>query len=224
MIETTGQYYDTLPDGRVLIATVCPEHCTPDTLRLLWDDPESITPDQRRKIFALCGEIAVWSGHHPEFVRKSMQADFLRENMDRLQLTTLSLAAGAGCSKSTARMLLNYLICFCLAFDVPTSKPLSDCAEDLAQYTYACLVHKKCCVCGRRADLHHVDQIGMGFNRRTKAQLGALALPLCREHHSEYHTLGRDTFAELYHVEPVPIDSKIAGVYGLTEAAKRDAD
>ena len=152
-----------------------------------------------------------------------MQADFLHENLDRLQLSTLSLAAGAGCSKSTARMLIDYLVNFCLAFDVPTREPLSSCADDLAQYTYACLLHKKCCVCGKRADLHHVDQVGMDFNRRIKAQLGALALPLCREHHGEYHTLGRETFQELYHVEPVPIDRRIAEVYGLTEEAMQEA-
>lgn len=219
MIETTGQLYDVLPDGRVLIATPLPEGGSVETLRLLWDDPEEITAEQRRKIFALCGEIAIWSGHSPEFVRKSMQADFLRENLERLQLTALSLASGAGCSKTTARMLIDYLINFMLAFDVPSSEPLQENADDLGQYTYACLLHKKCVICGKRADLHHVDQIGMGYDRRKKHQIGALALPLCREHHGEYHTLGCAVFMALYHVEPVPIDQKIANIYGLTKEA-----
>ncbi len=219
MIETQAQYYDTLPDGRVLIATTLPENCSTDALRLLWDDPEAITAEQRRKIFVLCGEIAVWSGHHPEFVRKSMQSDFLRDNLEQLQLTSISLASGGGCSKSTARMLIDYLICFMLAFDVPTSEPLQESADDLEQYTYACLIHKKCVICGKKADLHHVDQIGMGYNRKTKPQLEALALPLCREHHGEYHTLGCKTFTDLYHVAPVPIDRKIAETYDLTKQA-----
>ena len=215
MIETQGTFYDFLPDGRALVATYLPEGASFDTLRLLWDDPEAITAEQRRKIFALNGEIAAWSGHDPEYTRKNLLSDFLRENLERLQMATISLAAGANCSKSTARMIIDYLINFILSNNVPTHEPLIQIADDIRQYVYACLLHKKCAVCQQKADLHHVDAIGMGYNRQEKPQLGNRVLPLCREHHREIHNIGLTAFLEKYHLEPVELDLRLAKVYGI---------
>ena len=223
MIETSGQYYDTLPDGRVLIATYFPENASFESLRLLWDDPETITGEQRRKIFALNGEIAVWSGHDSEYTRKNLLADFLRENLEKLQMSTISLATGANCSKSTARMIIDYLISFILNNNVPTKEPLMQNADDIQQYVYACLASKKCAVCGRKADLHHVDAIGMGYNRQDKPQIGARVLPLCRMHHQEWHNVGGTEFDKRYHLEPVALDQRLAKVYGLTKKAREIA-
>ena len=125
----------------------------------------------------------------------------------------------ADCTMTQAREYISFLIDFCLAEDVPTRVPLLELADDVQRGMYSCLLHKKCCVCQRRAELHHVDQVGMGYNRQTKAQLGALVLPLCREHHQEYHNRGRTAFESLYHVEPVELDERLAKVYGLTKKA-----
>lgn len=218
MIETVGTYYDTLDDGRVLVVTSMPPVACADEIRILWDDPEEITAAQRRKIFSLCGDIAVWSGGSVEYVRKNLQADFLRENLTQLQLTSISLASGGNCSKSTARMLIDYLINVILEYDIPTLVGLSIQADDIGQYVYACLIHKKCAVCGKKAELHHVDAIGAGYDRRTKPQLVARVLPLCREHHMEFHNAGEKAFNDKYHLEPVELDQRIAAVYKLTRA------
>ena len=169
----------------------------------------------------VCGEIAVWSGSDAEYVRKNLQADFLRENLTQLQLTSISLASGGNCSKSTARMLIDYLVNVILEYDVPTKEPLVQHADDIGQYVYACLLHRKCAGCGRKADLHHADAIGMGYDRRTKPQLGARVLPLCREHHGEWHTVGGTAFGQKYHLEPVKLDQRLAGIYKLTQSAAR---
>lgn len=219
MTTTYGKYYDTLPDGRVLIVSPMPEGADGTDVRLLWQDQDEITADQRKKIFAICGEIAIWSGHDKELVRKVQTADFLRQNIEQLQLSALSLAITGNCDKGTATLFIDYLINFCLENNVPTARPLQEYADDLERYTYAALLHKRCLVCGRKADLHHCDQVGMGYDRNTKPQLGALVMPLCREHHSEWHTIGRTAFEERYHVSPVPIDKRIAAKYGITGRA-----
>lgn len=36
---------------------------------------------------------------------------------------------------------------------------------------------RKCAVCGRRAELHHVDRVGMGRDRREICHIGMQALP-----------------------------------------------
>lgn len=219
MTEARGRYYDSLPDGRILLAVTLPDGAEADECRVLFADRDEITPDQRRKIFAINGEIASWSAHDPEYVRKNLMSDFLRENIERLQLSSLSLAMSGNCDKGTASLFIEYLINFCLENSVPTSRPLQEYADDLERYTYSALLHKRCLICGRKADLHHVDQVGMGFSRETKPQLGALVMPLCREHHSEWHTIGRTAFENKYHAVPVPMDKRIAQKYHISGMA-----
>lgn len=214
MKESAGTLYSILPDGRALIAAPMPENVQ-DTVRVLWPDTEEITPEQRRKIFAIVGEIACWSGYAPEDARKGLTVDFLRKNIERLQTSAISLAMGGGCDKGTASLFIDYLISFCLESNVPTARPLSEYADDLERYTYAALMHKRCLVCGKKADLHHVDAVGMGYDRRTKPQLGAMVMPLCREHHGEYHSIGGTAFGEKYHTVPVAMDERIAKKYGI---------
>lgn len=219
MQTTYGRYYDTLPDGRVLIVSPIPDGADETKVRLLWQDRDEITADQRKKIFAICREIADWSAHDPEYVRKNLTADFLRANIERLQMSALSLAISGNCDKGTASLFIEFLINFCLENDVPTSRPLQEYADDLEKYVYASLLHKRCLVCGKKADLHHVSTIGMGYNRNTKPQIGALVMPLCREHHSEYHTIGRTAFENRYHAIPVPLTKQVAGKYHISGKA-----
>jgi hypothetical protein len=219
MTTTYGSYYDTLPDGRVLIVSPMPEGADGTDVRLLWQDQDEITADQRKKIFAIVAEIAQWSAHDPEYVRKNLTADFLRANIEQLQLSALSLAISGNCDKGTASLFIDYLISFCLENAVPTSRPLQEYADDLEKYTYTALLHKRCLICGKKADLHHVSQIGAGYSRETKPQLGALVMPLCRVHHTEYHSIGRTAFENRYHAVPVPMDKRIAGKYNISGKA-----
>ena len=123
-----------------------------------------------------------------------------------------------------AREYITFLIDFCLAEDVPTKAPLMELADDIERGIYSCLCQKKCCVCQKKAELHHCQSIGAGYNRREKPQVGALVMPLCREHHMEWHRTSGKGFNELYHVVPVRMDKHIAKVYGLTEAAQQEGE
>ena len=219
MTESCGTYYSTLPDGRVLLACTLPDGADEAEARVLWQDREEISGEQRRKIFAIVAEIANWSAHDPEYVRKNLTADFLKANMEKLWLSILSLASGGNCDKGTASLFITFLVDFCLENDVPTSRPLQEYADDLERYTYSALLHKRCLICGKKADLHHADQVGLGYNRNTKPQLGALVMPLCREHHTEWHTIGRTAFEERYHAKPVPLTKQVAGKYRISGKA-----
>ena len=96
--------------------------------------------------------------------------------------------------------------------------------DDLERYIYACLLCKTCCVCGKRAELHHVDRIGMGNDRTKVNHIGRRCLPLCREHHMEVDQIGDEALCARYHVEPVKIDARIAKTYKLhTKRVDRDA-
>jgi hypothetical protein len=78
------------------------------------------------------------------------------------------------------------------------------------------LVNKKCCVCGLKADLHHVDHVGTGRDRDEIIHEGMKVLPLCREHHREAHTNGQKTFEEKWHItDGIEADKTICRIYKL---------
>lgn len=70
-------------------------------------------------------------------------------------------------------------------------------------------LQRVCCICGRRAEIHHFDQIGTKGNRNKISHIGLRALPLCRHHHTEIHNSNRDEFIEKYHLTPFVIDKKM---------------
>ena len=72
------------------------------------------------------------------------------------------------------------------------------------------LVNKKCCVCGKPADIHHItgSKIGMGIDRQEVHHLGREVLPLCRVHHTECHNNEVD-FMNKYHLEAVKLDETL---------------
>jgi hypothetical protein len=117
--------------------------------------------------------------------------------------------------ETTATAFINYIIDFILKHDIPTRISLLENNDDIAHFVYACLANKKCCICGKHADLHHVDAVGSGNNRNEIHHLGRLALPLCREHHTESHKAGQQSFMAKYHLEPIALDEKLCKIYGL---------
>ncbi len=164
-------------------------------------DKNTITTRQRKKIFALCREIANYSGHDPEWIRQIMRFEFLSDrDFDYFSLST--------CSKRIAKEFIEYLIEFCIRWDIPTRDWLGIYAEDIKRYVYVCLKYKKCCICGKRAQLHHCegDRVGMGRNRYEVPTLNKRSLPLCSDHHGELHTMPESEFLKKYSIEPVLMD------------------
>ena len=62
----------------------------------------------------------------------------------------------------------------------------------------------------------NVSALGMGRDRDTIIHEGLEVMPLCRVHHTEIHTIGRDTFMEKYHLQGgIIADKTICRIYGL---------
>lgn len=177
-------------------------------------DGRSISPDQRKKAYALMNEIAEWMGDLPEYVKRLMKMEFMINRMQALQKQMFSLS---DCDVTTAREFITYLIDFIIAHDVPTQKPLYELCDDIDKYVYACLIHKKCAVCGAAGELHHVEAIGMGRDRDGVYQIGMPVISLCRIHHSESHTIGQQAFMKKYWLQPVELTKEIGKKYKLTK-------
>jgi hypothetical protein len=186
-------------------------------------DGRTISPEQRRKAYALMGEVAAWSGYNVEEVKLVHKREFIESHLQGLQKTLFSLS---NCDLTTAREFISYLIDFMIEFGVPAHVPLYEMCEDIQRYVYQCLMHKRCVVCGKDACLHHCgatkeqgsSKIGMGGNRKTKIHEGLIVLPLCwgaNSHHDEVHQIEQEAFNEKYHLYGIPATKEICQKWGL---------
>lgn len=175
------------------------------------DDGRTISADQRKKIYATMADIAVATGNEPDVVKAVHKYYFIAK-------TGCHYFSLSNCDMTTANNFLQYLIEFCLEWDIPCSDNLIDRCPDIARYVYACLVRKKCCITGLKCELHHVDTVGSGRDRKTIVHEGMRVLPLSRRYHNEAHNKGNDSFCKLYHVEPVKLDKWLCEVYKLRKA------
>lgn len=215
-----GKIIDIKEDGGVLIGACFPS-IDKALLRQYSDvevafcDGRHISPQQRRKTYALIHEISVWMGEHDEIAKKAMKLEFKLNRMQGLQRKLFSLS---DVDMTTAREFITFLIDFILENDIPTKQPLTSLCDDISKYVYSCLMTKHCAVCGLTADLHHHDEkIGVGRDRDKILQIGMGVLPLCREHHTLAHTMGKQEFLDKFHLQTVGLTKEIGKKYGLTK-------
>lgn len=166
-------------------------------VEIILTDGREVSPEQRRKAFALEGDIGRWAGYMSKEDKAELHDILKGMAMEALRLDPFSLSK---CSMTTAKDYITFLIDFVLKHDVPCIEKLINRADDIDAYLIACLYNRRCAVCGKPADIHHVDRVGMGRNRATINHVGLKAQALCREHHQKAHQMGQDSFNELNHI------------------------
>ena len=233
MLATTGKAYDHR-GGVVIQTTRPPAENLSDQVTVIWQDARTISPEQRRKAWALIGEIAAWAGYmtaaDKDAINANMKINFLVQRAEQLTTAAIEKIGSSRFSLSdvdmtTARLYITFLIDFCIENGVPTKEPLWELADDIEAYVYHCAVNQVCAVCRRHAGLHHVDAVGMGRDRQEIVHVGMRALPLCwgvEGHHQEAHQIGNARFLEKYHLTPIVIDEKIAKIYKLKGAKNHE--
>ena len=209
-----GRIINAGPGGLTIHIPYDPKYVTQRWDEVAVDIPDGrrISPEQRRKAYALMGEISEWSAMSLEAVKMTLKHEFIQRHLDTLHRELFSLS---DCDMTTARLYITYLIDFVLEMDVPLRVPLVTLCDDIKRAVYSCLKHKRCIICGRPCDLHHVERVGMGGDRHDMCHIGMECLPLCREHRREAHDHGDQALMDKYHLEPVEIDREIAKVYRL---------
>lgn len=176
-------------------------------------DSRPISDKQRRTCYALLKDIANSTGMGLDPTKEYMKIKFLTED---LQETADQMFSLSNAPMSLVCAFQRFLVHFLLDWDIPCSFPLLDFVDDIQDYLYACLVYKKCCICGKTTDLHHVDSVGIGRDREDIIHEGMKVQPLCREHHTEAHTIGQISFNEKYHIRGgIVLDRKLCRLYRL---------
>ena len=176
-------------------------------------DSRPLSDHQRRSCYALLRAISDYTGQGMDPTKEYMKLKFLAEDMEQTADKIFSLS---NAPMSLVCAFQRFLVRFIVDWDIPTTFSLLDMVDDVQDYVYSCLVNKKCCVCGRHTDLHHLERVGMGRNRNEIIHEGMEVLPLCREHHQEAHTMPDEDFFAKYHLPGgIVMDRTLCRIYGL---------
>ena len=64
-----------------------------------------------------------------------------------------------------------------------------------------------CSLCYKYGNIepHHIDQVGMGRDRKKNLRVHFTAIPVCRPCHTEYHNLGKKMYSIKHQVNPYEI-------------------
>ena len=176
-------------------------------------DSRPLSDKQRRACYALLREISDYTGMGADPTKEYMKLKFLAED---LQETGEKIFSLSNAPMSLVCAFQRFLVRFILDWDIPCSFPLLNFVDDVEDYVYACLVSKKCAICGMPTQLHHVDHVGIGRDREEIIHEGMKVLPLCGEHHRECHDTGQQTFEEKYHLNHgIELDKTLCRIYKL---------
>lgn len=186
------------------------------TVELRLEDGRRISADQRRKIYAIIRDISIWCGEDPEWLKAYFKFDFCGEyGVDYFSLSD--------CEKTIATEFISYLINFCFYQNIGTRDTLLNLTDDINKYLYSCLENRKCAICNRYGEVHHVDRVGMGFDREKIIHIGLKAICLCRKHHELAHKDEQKLFTD-YHIYGIQLDEYLCKVLNLNTKGSINAE
>lgn len=167
----------------------------------IWlDDGRHITAEQRKKAYATIADISMYTGYLPEELKEWLK--YLHISRTGCKYFSLS-----NCSVDTAREFINTIMDYALENGVILTDLGINRTDDIGRYLYACIKNKKCAVCGHNGEIHHWDAIGMGHDRVTYDDSQNRKICLCRMHHTEAHTIGREAFESKHKVYGIKLQA-----------------
>ena len=154
---------------------------------------QQISPEQRKKIYALFRDIASYTGNTPENEKENLKTLFTQQTHHE----PFSLS---NCSFELASDFIEWMINFAFENGIRLSEHPLNTLDDIERYVRMSLKHRVCAICGRRGEIHHWDALGQGRDRTKVDDSSNRKICLCREHHTEAHTIGVKSFEEKYHI------------------------
>lgn len=164
------------------------------------EDGRHISAEQRKKAYATINDIASHTGELPGVMKEWLKfLHIYRTGCDYFSLSN--------CSMDTARAFINTLLDYSLENGIQLLDFAVNRTDDIGHYLYACLKLHKCAICGREGEIHHVDTIGMGNDRKKVDDSEYRKICLCRQHHTEAHSIGMTAFEDRYKVYGIKFDN-----------------
>lgn len=189
-----------------------------DTINVVKVDRLSL--DQMKLIWSLCNDYGELRGYTREEMREALENEFC--NSKEIEYFSISPFKRDCCSMKVATDFIQFIIEHAIKHDYNlivyegkgdnrVAKRLQDIAPDIRRYVIQCLLHKRCAVCGKlvEVDLHHWDSVATIGGYKYDDGLQTRFLPLCREHHTEFHNIGKDRFSNKWHIEGVMLSKNL---------------
>ena len=154
---------------------------------------KEITPQQRKAIYAMFDDIGKHLGYNKEEIKNILKVKYIGATGNK----PFSLS---NMGREEATEFIHFCIDICLAMNFPIQLSTYQSIDKDDYVIKQLLLHRQCIIDGGRADIHHLDAVGMGNNRNKIDNSQRELLPLCRRHHSEYHIIGHDEFMRKYHL------------------------
>ena len=165
------------------------------------EDERQISSDQRKMIFALINDFCNYTGDvqqdAEEYFKFRTQMSF---GIDYFHLSN--------CSVTTANYMILTILDYLFEEDVPFKLKTWESIPNEFPKQMLAMKTQTCVICGKpHADLAHYRAVGMGRNRHKIDERKMLFMSLCREHHTEQHKIGIDTFVKKYHIKPIRLSN-----------------
>lgn len=160
-------------------------------------DSRKMSHKQNALSHVLIADISDYTGYEPEWQEAIMKYYYEAKTGETFSHSTAS--------KSLANDWIDFLIEFILKNNIPLPKRYAYLLDNNS-FFYYCLKYRKCCICGKHADVCHVEAVGMGRNRREIDHSEFHFYAGCREHHQEEHRIGTERFLAKYKIMPVKLD------------------
>ncbi|MEK0177023.1 putative HNHc nuclease [Tetragenococcus halophilus] len=174
-------------------------------------DPRGFSPEQRAFTFALLNDIYSYTGQPFESLK-----DVFYWKYKLLTGKTISLADMSENTKDDIALLDNIILDFIFENHVPFKKGYEILPQNRQYYFYKCITSRTCCNCGKQhADIHHVDAVGMGNNRKKIDNTNRRFMALCRECHQRIHAEGFTEFTKKRHLEAITLNQESLKRLGL---------
>lgn len=171
---------------------------------IVFKDKRKLSDRQRAFYRALLNNIFKWCGEGTNELHEFFKEEYFLETGERI-----STKDNSKNSKSDMNKLLEIVIDFMFEFDVPFAKGYELLPKEDNWYLYQCCKHRKCAICGKKSDIHHVNAVGMGNNRKKVDNRWREFLSVCRKHHVEVETIGNEAFFEKYKVKGIKLDEDL---------------
>ena len=174
--------------------------------RVEWVDPRQARPKQRALFFALLNDIHQWSGEPSEWLKEYFYTLYTVKTAGK----EISLADDTINTVTDAKELIDEVVDFIFEYDVPVKQGYVLLPRDESEFQFECIKHRKCLICGKHADIHHLEldngnAIGMGMDRTKVDHSKKLLVALCRVHHNEIHSKGTRLFCHDHHLTNIGI-------------------
>lgn len=173
-------------------------------------DPRGFTPQQRRFVFALMQDIYIYTGEPLERLK-----DVFYWQFRYFTGKNISLSNESENSVDEVTTLAELILDFIFENDIPFREGYEIAPQNQEYYFYKCVMARKCCICGKHADICHIDTVGMGRNHRKIDHTQHTFYAGCRKHHSEEHQLGTQNFLNKYQIIPTKLNADAVKRLGI---------